>query len=337
MFNEIKEIIQSDTSLILDILESLDCHSIKDTSSEVRCSLPDSRNNTSIRVKKNFHLAVDIFSRNDFSDFEIGDIFSLIQYLRDCNLEDAQKYICSIIGCEYDGKMVEFSKSRSIRELRRFKKKEKKVLKHNILDESVLEKYEKYIVQEWVDEGIDKETQRLFGVFIDRQDKRWCFPIRDEFSNLISWKGRTYVKDYDLKGIYKYVFKVKMGFNPFLYGYWLTAPHIFQKGEVIVAEAEKSVMKAWSFGEKNFVASGKAGLNEYQIKKIIQMQCKRVCLAYDKDIGMEIIQKDIDRLKYYKEVYYIIDENDILGEKDAPVDKGYWNWLTLYEQRKRGR
>ena len=153
----------------------------------------------------------------------------------------------------------------------------------------------------------------------------------------MSWKGRTYVKDYDLKGLYKYIYGVKFGFNDMLYGYWLTAPHIFQKGEIIVVEAEKSVMKAWSFGEKNFVASGKAGLNEYQIKKIIQMQCKRVCLAYDKDIGMDIIQKDIDRLKYYKEVYYILDENDILGEKDAPVDKGHCNWLTLYEQRKRGR
>ena len=141
MFNEIKKIIQNDTSLVLDILESLDCHNIKESTKEIRCSLPESRNNTSIRVKKNFHLSVDIFSRHDFDDFEIGDIFSLVQYLRDCSLEDSQKYICSIIGCEYDGKKMEFVKSKSIRELRRFKKRENKVLKHNILDESVLDKF----------------------------------------------------------------------------------------------------------------------------------------------------------------------------------------------------
>ena len=58
-----------------------------------------------------------------------------------------------------------------------------------------------------------------------------------------------------------------MDLNDILFGYNLTAKHIYDKDEVIVVEAEKSVMKAWAMNEKNFVASGKAGLNEYQIKK----------------------------------------------------------------------
>ena len=67
------------------------------------------------------------------------------------------------------------------------------------------------------------------------------------------------------------------------------------------------------------------------------MPCRRVVIAYDKDIGIKIIQKDVDALKHYKDVHYVLDEEDLLDPKDAPVDKGFWTWLTLYDNKKRGK
>ena len=64
MFNQIKEELLSDTSLIVDLLEHLDCHDIKEFGDEIRCALPDSKNNTSVRIKKTWYLSVDIFSRH---------------------------------------------------------------------------------------------------------------------------------------------------------------------------------------------------------------------------------------------------------------------------------
>lgn len=336
MFKEIKDTIANDWTLLIDLLESLDCHDIDKThSKEIRCALPDSKNNTSVRIKKNSYMTVDIFSRHDFDDFEINDIFSLVQYIRDCKLEDSKKYICSVIGLEYNNEANEYYKSPTVKEVKRFKKKESKVYAHEVLDESELNKYEDFVVDDWVKEGIDAQTQKLFGVRRSQKYERWVIPIRNEFGNLITTKGRTYVKDFGLKGIYKYVYYPKFGFNDILYGYHLTKDSITQKDTVVVVEAEKSVMKAWSMGEKNFVASGKAGLNGYQVKRIISMPCKSVVLAYDKDIGMDIIDKDINALKYYKDVYYIWDDEDLLGEKDSPVDCGLWTWITLHDKKRR--
>jgi DNA primase len=338
MFNKIKDFLLEDTNLILDILDDLECNEVNETMSEIRASLPSGSNNTSIRIRKNEFLAVEIFSRADFDEFEIKDIFALVQYIRNCSLTDATKYICGITGIEYDEEQIDYKKSASIKEMRRFKPKNKnKEVKHKVLDDDFMKQYQSFIVDDWVKEGISKEAQSKFEVCIDKAHSRWVFPIRDDFGNLISTKGRTYVEDYDLKGIFKYIYYPKMGFNDILFGYYLTAPFIYESNEIIVVEAEKSVMKAWSFGVKNTVASGKAGLNYHQINKIIRMQCKRVVLAYDKDIGMNIIQKDINALRHYKEVYYVLDELDLLGKKDAPVDKGYDVWYTLYELRKRGK
>ena len=70
MFKLIKDTLLEDSSLILDILEDLDCHDMLENDKEIRCALPEKNNNTSVRIKKTYYLSVDIFSEHDFEDFE---------------------------------------------------------------------------------------------------------------------------------------------------------------------------------------------------------------------------------------------------------------------------
>ena len=60
----------------------------------------------------------------------------------------------------------------------------------------------------------------------------------------------------------------------------------------------------------------------------------RVVFALDKDVD---VRKDhnIDRLKQYVNVEYILDTGNLLGEKDSPVDKGLSVFQALYKNRKR--
>ena len=67
------------------------------------------------------------------------------------------------------------------------------------------------------------------------------------------------------------------------------------------------------------------------MKILIELGC-RVVFALDKDV---VIRNDynIKRLKQFVNVEYIWDRDDLLGEKDSPIDKGKEVWDRLYEGR----
>ena len=58
--------------------------------------------------------------------------------------------------------------------------------------------------------------------------------------------------------------------------------------------------------------------------------------ALDKDVRIKN-DHNIQKLKNYVQVEYIYDYEDLLNEKDAPVDKGVEVFMKLYEGRLRYR
>lgn len=328
----------NDTSKVIDILEELGCTHIQQRRDEIRACRPEGSNPTSVQVMLVESLYCNVHTKPEYANkFEYKDIFTLVQYFNNCSMSKAVKWICGIIGIEYEGEKIEYTRSETVKELRRFKPKRKKEVTHEILDENFMESVEKYIVPEWVEEGIIANTQSLFEVFIDRKYKRWFFPIRNHDGDLVSTKGRTFVDQFKLKGVMKFVYNPNLGTNDILFGYYLTQFHIAESKEMILFEGEKSVMKAFSMNVRNTVAVGKNGINPMLIKAIIKSLAKSVVIAYDKDVPMSVIQDDIDKLKHYKDVYYIWDKTGLLGEKDCPIDKGLEVWEYLYKTKRRGK
>lgn len=327
-----------DTSKLIHLLEELGCHDFIEKRGELRVALPDGDNSTSVQIRLNEYLSVTVYTRNDYNDdYEYNDIFTFVQYVRKCNMTNAIKWICAVVGIEYEGEKLDYKKSETIKELKRFRPKSHKLIEHEILDENYMQNVEKYIIPEWIEEGIDANTQSLFEVFIDRKYKRWFFPIRNHEGDLISTKGRTFVDQFKLKGIMKFIYNPPLGMNDILFGYYLTQFHIKDQDEMVIFEGEKSVMKFYSMGYKNSVAVGKNGINPLLVKQIIKSPCKRVVLAYDKDVPMKVIQRDIDKIKHYKEVYFVEDKTGLLGEKDCPIDCGVDTWEYLYKTKRRGK
>lgn len=72
-------------------------------------------------------------------------------------------------------------------------------------------------------------------------------------------------------------------------------------------------------------------LNPNQMKLLAALGC-RVVFALDKDVCIRD-DHNIKRLKQFVNVQYLWDKDNLLGEKDSPVDRGQETWKKLYEGR----
>jgi DNA primase len=322
---QIKDKLRSEPDLLVSLLEKLGYHSFTKRNKEIRCAVPDGDNNTSVCIKLDDNLTSVIFSRSS-NDW---DIIGLIRYAKKCSFNKAIDWLCKELNVEY----TEIQTNETYKILRQFNKKtEIKPAVHEILDEEILNKYQNIPIEEWKKEGINIETQRKYQVMFDDVSNRIIFPIRDENNNLINIKGRTCYNNYKELGIAKYQYYYPLGSNDILFGLNFNMFHIQQKNEVIIFEAEKSVMKCDSLGIYNSVAVSTHSINPYQLKKIISLRCN-VVIAFDKDVSYKDLKKEAQKLNKYTNVYVIYDKDGLLGEKDAPIDKGLGVWLELYDKK----
>lgn len=343
MVEEVKTLLYNDRSKLIDILSKLGCHKINPYSNkEIRCALPefmDGSTSTSVQVRLNEFLPVYVYSRAEYDDYEIKDIISFVQFILKCTFTEAVQWLCKETGIEYDeNKIVIREQSETIKCLRQYSRKPKLHVKNERMNESILNQYPKFIVPDWVKEGISPEVQQKYDIRIDRKRSRWLIPIRDENNILYAIKARTYLPNYKELSIPKYIVykpnKDKQFYNNILFGLNYYYSYIKKENEVILFEGEKSVMKAESMGIYNTVSIGKNGINQYILPKILKLHTN-VVLALDKDVPRKDIIKEGRKLSKYTNVYYVYDNKGLLRSKDSPIDKGLGVWLELYRNRKR--
>ena len=175
-------------------------------------------------------------------------------------------------------------------------------------------------------------TQDEFEIMLDIHSHRIVIPIRDELGRLVGVKGR---RAWDIVDEYnpKYIYLYNCAKSRILYGLYKTLPYIRQTNEIIVCESEKGVMQLWTYGFKNAVGVGGHVLSEWQLNLIVQSGASNVIIAYDKDVTREEVIKEVKRIAPYRSVKYIIDENNILDEKESPMDNPI-KWKELYKNKK---
>lgn len=90
-------------------------------------------------------------------------------------------------------------------------------------------------------------------------------------------------------------------------------------------------MLADTWGIKNTGAILTSHLNPNQMKILAKLGCN-VVFALDKEV---VVRDDynIRRLKQFVKVQYLWDKDNLLSDKDAPVDKGFQVFQRLYEGR----
>ncbi len=118
-----------------------------------------------------------------------------------------------------------------------------------------------------------------------------------------------------------------------IYGLYDNLDEIRQRHEVIIFEGCKSVLKAYTWGFRNGSALSTSHLSQEQMKILMRLGCD-VVFMLDKEIRIRD-DRNIGILKNYVNCYYYYDYEDLLGEKDAPVDKGEEVFRKLYDGRLR--
>lgn len=267
-----------------------------------------------------------------------GDIIEFVELYHKVSFYDAIKKLIDYSGIT----PVETEYSETMKYLKStIKKATKKKSEHQILPNSIMNKYEKKPINEWISEGIQQEVMDRYDVRYDILGNRIVFPIRNLEGDIISIKGRTLFSDYKERNVAKYIYYYPIGSNDFLFGLNNKTEIIGQKKEMIIAEGAKSVMLAEGYGCDNCVSLETNRINDYQIDLILQLKCD-VVIALDK--GMKITtqkMKNTDRYTYINigilpkltNVYVVEDRYNILPEKASPFDCGKEIWERLYEER----
>lgn len=312
--------------MLIQVLEHLGCHEIQVKKNEIRCSLPDGDNPTSCQIKFTDNITCNIYSRSEY-----GSIIDLVMYVKKISINKAVDWLCNEVGIDND--YVPGEDCETYKYLKQFIKKPKiEEVKYKTLDETILRKYRKSPIREWIEEGISEDVLQKYQVMYDLSANRIVFPIRDEEGNLINVKGRTLFPNWRELGIRKYTYYFQLGKNNTLFALNFNKQNIKDKKEVIIFEGEKSCMKAESVGINNTVAVYTHSISPQQRIKLIQLGVN-IVLAYDKDVKYKEIMKDVNLLKPYTNVSYIWDKHNLLDEKDSPIDKGLDIFLRLYNER----
>lgn len=271
----------------------------------------------------------------DYSSGIGGNVYTFVRHYYKCGPRRAIQIMANYLESEGVGvpkgrKMSATKVSLAYRKPKqRAVKDEGVILPRDYMDRYELD-WEK--LQVWVDEGISRETLLRFQVRYDPFSNRIVYPIRNIDGEIVNVGGRTLDPDWKKKKLRKYTYFYKWGTLDVLYGLSDNMEKIKNEREVILFEGCKSVLLAHTWGIENTAAILTSHLNPQQVKILAKLGCRTV-FGLDKDVD---VRKDINinSLKRYTFVQTLDDKDNLLDEKDAPVDKGIEVFEKLYGNRR---
>lgn len=203
----------------------------------------------------------------------------------------------------------------------------------------------------WMSEGIDYDVLVEFGVRFDMVRNRIVFPILDRNGRLVGIRVRNFnQEDLDSGRKYMPLWHNEELYNcpkmMVVYGYYQNKAIIKKLKEVIVFEAEKSVLKYGScFTQNKSVAVGGSSFSQYHGIILKDAGVTKIVLAFDNDYsedgdryyGLKKMIKEAKKIQDMGfEVEIIYDwKQEYLGNKDAPIDLGRSVYSKLYRERKK--
>ena len=280
-------------------------------------------------------------SKNSYYCFSCGKSGGLIGFLMDfekLKFDEAVDKAAKIANLDLS-KMCKSHTISFLKKLKAISTAPKAQYNHKILDATKLTKYSIEPVTEWLNEGMKQEVMDLFDVRIDKFGNRIIYPVYDIKGNLINIKGRTRYPNFKELKIPKYMNYFEVGVMDYFQGLNITLPYILEKGEIIIFESIKSVIKSFGWGYKNCASAEKHNLTPEQIELLVKLRVN-IVFAYDSDVDYKTgeVKDNIDRLKRVTNVYIINDVDKLLGgkeSKNAPVDLGIDIWEELYRQKRK--
>lgn len=273
----------------------------------------------------------------DYSSGRSGNIYTFVKDYFNITPNEVVKKLKEYAGYDGDIGGVTANRLSALSVCKKYSSRQatQKESKSIILPDDIMDRYEKRNdkLQVWRDEGISDESLDKFQVRYDSLDNRLVYPIRDMSGKIVNIGGRTLDPDWKEKKLRKYTYRYKWGSIMTIFGVPENMQEIKKQQEVVIFEGCKSVLLADTWKICNTGAILTSHLSKNQANILIKLGFD-VVFALDKEINIRD-DKNIQRLKRYVNVYYLWDRDNILDEKDAPVDKGEEVFRNLYASRLR--
>lgn len=271
----------------------------------------------------------------DFSSGKGGTAISLLKICKKLTSYQAVQELKKFAGITDDVNVVQRNKMQATICCRKFMKPvtKSKEAKITILPDNYMERYEFDAdkLQIWEDEGISFDSMNRFQVRYDSFSNQIVYPIRNPDGKICNIGCRTLDPDWKAKGYHKYSYRYGWGKMQTIYGFAENLEYIKEQRQVILFEGCKSVLKADSWGIHNCGALLTSHLNPEQMKILAKLGCD-VVFMLDREVKIRE-DHNINKLKRYVNVYYYIDYDGLLNEKDAPVDQGCEVFKTLLDNK----
>lgn len=259
-------------------------------------------------------------------------LIDLVCYNKEFNLFEAVKYLCDILNLDYYAAQNEDDIPESLKILQMlYDMKSGDYIEDNVklkpINEYILNYYKPYANKMFFCDGINIESQIEFEFGYDDSTNNITIPIRDELGNLVGVKGRVFDNTIT-EG--KYIYLEKCARSKILYNLHRALPYIKRLGKVIVVESEKACAQLHSMGVFNCVSTGGKKITKTQKNKLASLGVD-ILFAFDKDVEKDEVVKIAS---YFDHVgtYMILDDENILEEKESPTDDKE-KWGLLYETK----
>ena len=335
------------------VLESIGIQHIKGNDKEFRGATPDYDGINNLSVRNNEFLSVSVYTSAKTIN---GDIFVLVDYVLGYTFAQALRYLHTILNLDFKNtKKVELDSeiSRFLNIAKQYKTthiRDENESAQKTYDDTFLKGMVRLPYADFFKEGILAFSQDKFGIRFDTETGRvvfpWTYSYDLEGEKYVGAMARTTVKNFDLLGIAKYMaIPVEFSKTRNLYGYVENYNEVQKSGIVVVVEGEKSVLKVDSYARissildnpqiiyGNAVAVGGHDISPEQMALLESMDVE-IVIALDKDISEEFIIETGKQMFRSRKVSYIYDRDNILSEKDSPVDKGIEVFKQLMSERK---
>lgn len=319
MLNEIKERLIENPDKLVKLLEDFGFEHINHRNTEIRFARSVSGGaNISIRLKNNPYCVVSDWSRGVCTD-----IISYIIQEKSVDFREVLQTTKRILGLGNDWRPQQ--KKVLFGGIYNNIASPKRETQLKIYDESVLDKYEKCVNLRFLKDGISLNAQKFFGFRFSVEDNAIIIPVHNEFGDLIGAKAR--INGDPQEGESKYYYPLPTQVSQTLYGYSKNYSYLYGN-DVIIVESEKSVAQGYTFDVRNIVALGSSSISEKQSKMLLQLQPKRIILAFDEGLEFEQIKRNADMIKNFSgmltpEIWYWDADQDLdILPKSSPTDSG---------------
>ena len=213
---------------------------------------------------------------------------------------------------------------------------EEKEVEVKTYDESILTDYEIGWNKRFVEDNIPPSIQLKFEIGYDKNSNRITIPWRTINGKIVGVMGRLNSDDY---GNYKYLPLIRFEKHLNLYGIYQNKELIQKEETVYLFESEKSVMQSYNW-KIPAVSLGGNSVSPQQLDMLLSLGVKKIILAYDEGLEMEVIKRNINTIKdniiFSNDIKIgcMIDmKNEVLpkGSKCSPTDLGKDKFMYLKE------